>query len=228
MKIKIMLSVVVGIIYATFCVYSIFKFRSDMFLSRGIFFSKAQRWDEAVEDYRTAEKLNPLNPMPAYFSGNVYVQISDVRHPVDAWRRLAVANKAYEKVLLLAPYYVQVHYHISNRLTKEAFLLSLHGRSMLSREKMSLALSSVRKYQTFDPVFLGAHEMRNYICSRQPFSGCVDYSFPYPEAVKKIKIARGRAGHGDENFIDRNIYGRVPTDVDVSIYDEYISSLPDI
>jgi len=78
-------------------------FMADAFHNRGIYFSKQQNWQSALENYNKVAALNPNYIMAYYFMGNVY---TDRWQPGD----IDLAMKEYKRVWAIAPNYVQTHH----------------------------------------------------------------------------------------------------------------------
>ena len=143
-------------------------FMADVYHNRGIFFSKQQRWEEAIANYRHVVALNPNYIMAYYFLGNVY---TDRWGPGD----FENAMTEYRRVWKIAPNYVQSHHQAGlvylkkgqdDRKRFEDLRNKLAGnpgdRSLQAQTGQALAevtsdfqnaLMYFHKYHGLDPVF---------------------------------------------------------------------------
>jgi tetratricopeptide (TPR) repeat protein len=123
-------------------------FKADYYHNVGISYSKAERWDGALEGYRKAYQLNKKYIMTYYFSGNVFLDRWDMEKKynpnwgdtnniprTDAERSLAM----YDKVKSLAPNYVQTHFQV--------------GMIYFKLKEYDKAIENYEKYLKLDPVF---------------------------------------------------------------------------
>jgi tetratricopeptide (TPR) repeat protein len=118
-------------------------FRADVHHNRGIFFSKQQKWDEALKNYQEVVRLNPNYIMAYYFMGNVYT---------DRWGDgdFERAMKEYERAWAIAPNYVQSHHQAGLVYLKRG----ADAKTPQEREKYwSQSLIYFQKYHDIDPVF---------------------------------------------------------------------------
>jgi len=150
------------ILWAT--IYPIFTFwgyfQADVHHNRGIFFSKQQKWDDALANYHEVVRLNPNYIMAFYFMGNVYT---------DRWKPgdLENAMREYENAWAIAPNYVQSHHQAGLVYLKkgaddkaEADRLRAAGQTAAANQKLleveqdwMQALVYFQKYHDIDPVF---------------------------------------------------------------------------
>lgn len=143
-------------------------FMADAYHNRGIFYSKNQQWDTAIENYRRVVALNPNYIMAYYFMGNVYT---------DRWQGNDVesAMREYGRVWAIAPNYVQSHHQAGlvylkkgqdsrrkfeelvgqsraqpgNVALKQQVALALQ----LTKDDYNQAIKFFHKYHGIDPVF---------------------------------------------------------------------------
>lgn len=135
-------------------------FMADVHHNRGIFFSKQQKWDDALKNYQTVVRLNPNYIMAYYFMGNVY---TDRWQPGDYER----AMNEYARAWAIAPNYVQSHHqaglvHLKKGADDKAMAdaarqkgqTDLANKMYQEVEKDWLkALFYFQKYHDIDPVF---------------------------------------------------------------------------
>ncbi|OGR92093.1 MAG: hypothetical protein A2992_08630 [Elusimicrobia bacterium RIFCSPLOWO2_01_FULL_59_12] len=146
---------------ALFPVYTFWGFfMADVHHNRGIFFSKQQKWDEALANYQTVVRLNPNYLMAYYFMGNVYT---------DRWRQgdYERAVNEYGRTWAIAPNYVQSHHqaglvHLKKGADDKAAAdqarasgqAALANQMLMEVEKdWAKALFYFQKYHDIDPVF---------------------------------------------------------------------------
>lgn len=135
-------------------------FMADVYHNRGIFYSKQQNWDNALDSYRQVIRLNPNYIMAYYFMGNVY---TDRWGPGDVDRAMIEYHRAWA----LAPNYVQSHHQAGLVFLKKG---TDHRRTFdewrtkgrLAEASQALqeaqaawqqALFYFQKYHDIDPVF---------------------------------------------------------------------------
>jgi tetratricopeptide (TPR) repeat protein len=133
---------------------------ADVHHNRGIFFSKQQKWDEALANYQTVVRLNPNYIMAYYFMGNVY---TDRWGPGDYERAMTDYGRAWA----IAPNYVQSHHqaglvHLKKGADdKAAAVKAQEAGQMAQANRMFMevendwkkALFYFQKYHDIDPVF---------------------------------------------------------------------------
>src|SRR5205814_5546230 len=128
--------------------------------NRGIYFSKQQKWDEALQNYGEVVRLNPNYIMAYYFMGNVYT---------DRWRQgdLENAMRDYGRAWAIAPNYVQSHHQAGLVYLKKgaddknaADRLRAGGQTAAANQTLQdvekdwkQALVYFQKYHDIDPVF---------------------------------------------------------------------------
>jgi tetratricopeptide (TPR) repeat protein/O-antigen ligase len=105
LKIRRLLQLLILGLTAFLIVIFIRFYLGDMHHNRGIAYSKAKMWTEALQEYETVVKYNPYFTMGYYFIGNVY---TDRWAEGDDQRAL----DKYDQVKELAPDYVMVHYQV--------------------------------------------------------------------------------------------------------------------
>jgi tetratricopeptide (TPR) repeat protein len=118
-------------------------FRADVHHNRGIFFSKQQKWDEALKNYQEVVRLNPNYIMAYYFMGNVYT---------DRWQAgdFERAMTEYGRAWAIAPNYVQSHHQAGLVYLKKG----ADAKKLEEQEKAwEQSLIYFQKYHDIDPVF---------------------------------------------------------------------------
>ena len=143
-------------------------FMADVYHNRGISFSKARNWDQAIDNYQKVVSLNPNYIMAYYFMGNVYT---------DRWQAgdMEKAMHEYERVWAIAPNYVQSHHQaglvylkqgqddrrefdelrarLAGRPADPALQTQAMAALAKTRSDWEHALVLFQKYHDIDPVF---------------------------------------------------------------------------
>jgi tetratricopeptide (TPR) repeat protein/O-antigen ligase len=145
-------------------------FMADVHHNRGIFFSKQQKWDDALKNYNEVVKLNPNYIMAYYFMGNVYT---------DRWQEgdFEQAMKQYERAWAIAPNYVQSHHqaglvYLKKGAKDKAAADAARAQGQMARVDALLtevekdwkkALFYFQKYHDIDPVFEPNYTRRGWV-----------------------------------------------------------------
>jgi len=135
-------------------------FMADAYHNRGIYFSKQQNWQAALDNYQKVVTLNPNYIMAFYFRGNVYT---------DRWQSgdVDLAMQEYKRVWRIAPNYVQSHHQAGLVYLKKGQdgrrqfdALRTHGPTpeainalMQTKADWNESLMYFQKYHGLDPVF---------------------------------------------------------------------------
>jgi len=91
--------------------FALLMFRSDIYHNYGIFYSKNDKWDEAIAAYSKELPGSRSYLMGQYFLGNIF---QDRGKPGD----LEKSVEQYRKVRRMAPDYVQVHFQEAKALQR--------------------------------------------------------------------------------------------------------------
>lgn len=152
-------------------------FMADAYHNRGIFYSKQQNWETALENYEKVVQLNPNYIMAYYFRGNVFTDRwgGPKASPQSSQADFDNALREYKRVWAIAPNYVQSLHQAGLVYLKKgqgdrarfdavrAASISHPGDSNL-RQQMAAALTETRntfnqaiyyfkRYHGIDPVF---------------------------------------------------------------------------
>ncbi len=137
-------------------------FKADVYHNMAIFFSKQNKWDDAITYYEKVHKHNPFFIMPYYFMGNVFNDRFDMEKkykpqwgdkndtPRTDYER---AMAKYEKVRSMAPNYVQMHHQVGVLYLKMAEYYNKKGNAKKREEFLDKALARFNLYHNLDPVF---------------------------------------------------------------------------
>jgi tetratricopeptide (TPR) repeat protein/O-antigen ligase len=137
-------------------------FKADINHNMAIFFSKQNKWEDAIKHYEKVNSLNPYFIMPYYFTGNVFNDRLDMKRqyrpewgdindePRTDYER---ALGRYETVRKIAPNYVQMHHQVGLLYMKMSDYMNKQKKPKEAQKFLDMAQARFDLYHNLDPVF---------------------------------------------------------------------------
>ncbi len=137
-------------------------FKADINHNMAIYFSKQNKWENAIAHYAKVNALNPYFIMPYYFTGNVFNdRLNMERQYKPEWgdkndeprTDYERAMEYYEKVRAIAPNYVQMHHQVGLLYMKMSDHMNRQKKPQEGQKFLDMAQARFDLYHNLDPVF---------------------------------------------------------------------------